>query len=227
MKKTHTILPAGSGKRGRTLDRLLTAAQHLLFERTAGSLSITDVAARAQVAPGTFYNYFDGIDALVDELGRLLTIHHGRLLEAAMKAAKDPVEAFGLKTRQSLRFITESKDYGRLLFDAGLPVDRFLGGLRDDLHADIAAGVVDGVFRSDNPKLAASIVAGSVMGVALDLHRGRLGKASIDAATCEMLMLLGVRSSTAERVAHAAASFSPSPSFPLTWLSLAPVKARA
>ena len=107
MKKVHSILPAGTGKRGRTLDLLLTAAQRLLLERSAGALSITDVAARAEVAPGTFYNYFDGVDALVDELGRLLAVHHGRLLKVAIAAAKDPVDAFALKKRQSLRCVSE------------------------------------------------------------------------------------------------------------------------
>lgn len=227
MKKVHSILPAGTGKRGRTLDLLLTAAQRLLLERSAGALSITDVAARAEVAPGTFYNYFDGVDALVDELGRLLAVHHGRLLKVAIAAAKDPVDAFALKTRQSLRCISESQAYGRLLFDAGLSVDRFLGGLRDDLLADIAAGVVEGVFRSDNPKLGASIVSGCILGVALDLHRGRLTKAAIDDATREMLTLLGVRPVAAERVAHAPVVFAPPPAFPLTWLSLAPAKVRS
>ena len=41
--------PAGTGKRGRTLDALLAALQSLLLERGAGAFSISDVCERAGV----------------------------------------------------------------------------------------------------------------------------------------------------------------------------------
>ena len=69
-----TILPpAGTGKRGRTLDGLLAALQSLLLERGAGAFSISDISERAGAAQGTFYNYASSVDDLVEELAALLS----------------------------------------------------------------------------------------------------------------------------------------------------------
>jgi AcrR family transcriptional regulator len=213
--------PKGTGKRGRSLDELLVAAQSLLLARSAGSLSISEIATKAGMVQGSFYNYFDDIDALMDELGRLLVVHQGLMLKAVARDAAGPVDVFALKTRQTLRSISGTPSIGRLLFDAGLPVDRFIIALRDDLQSDIAKGVSAGVFSVGSVELAASLVSGCLISVALDLHRGRLDKSSIDRATQEMLRLLGVPAAKAKSAAHAKAEFQPPMKLPLTWLSLA------
>jgi len=221
--------PKGTGKRGRSLDELLAAAQSLLLVRSAGSLSISEIAAKAGMVQGSFYNYFDDIDALMDELGRLLVVHQGLMLKAVARDAAGPVDVFALKTRQALRSIAGTPSIGRLLFDAGLPVDRFIIALRDDLQTDIAKGANAGVFSVASAELAASLVSGCLISVALDLHRGRLDKSSIDGATQEMLRLLGVPAAKAKVAAHAKAAFQSPMKLPLTWLSLAddPKKAKA
>ena len=40
--------------------------------------------------------------------------------------ASDLAEVFARSTRQTLTLFTQRTDVGRLLFDSGLPVDRFL-----------------------------------------------------------------------------------------------------
>lgn len=214
-------LPEGSGKRGRSLDELLTAAQALLLVRSAGSLSISQIAAQAGMVQGSFYNYFDDIDALMDELGRLFVVHLGLTLKSVARDAAGPVDVFSLKTRQTLRIVSGTPGVGRLLFDAGLPVDRFIAALREDLHADIAKGIAAGAFSFSSADLAASFVSGCLISVALDLRRGRLDKSAIDGATQEMLRLLGVPPAKAKAASHAKVEFRPPLKLPLTWLSLA------
>ncbi|MDZ4865864.1 MAG: TetR family transcriptional regulator [Alphaproteobacteria bacterium] len=214
-------LPEGVGKRGRSLDELLVAAQALLLVRSAGSLSISEIATKAGMVQGSFYNYFDDIDALIDELGRLFVVHHGLMLKAIVRDAVQPVDVFALKTRQTLRIVTGSPAIGRLLFDAGLPVDRFIAALRDDLHADIVKGMAAGAFSFSSADLAASFVSGCLVSVSLDLHRGRIDKTAIDGATQEMLRLLGVPAGKAKAASHARVEFQPLLKLPLTWLSLA------
>ncbi len=214
-------LPEGAGKRGRSLDELLVAAQTLLLTRSAGSLSISEIAAKAGMVQGSFYNYFDDIDALMDELGRLLVVHQGLMLKAVARDAAGPVDVFAIKTRQMLRSVSGTPAIGRLLFDAGLPVDRFIAALRDDLNADIVKGIAAGVFSPSGGELAATFVSGCLISVALDLHRGRLDKSAIDGATQEMLRMLGVPPARAKAAAYAKATFQPPLKLPLTWLSLA------
>lgn len=213
------------GKRARTRDEILVATQALLLLRSAGSLSVTDIAAEAGLSHGTFYNYFDTIGALLDDLGALIVSAHANRLAAAARSAGGPVAVFAAKTRQTLRFAAERGDYGRILFDAGLPIDRLAGALRGDLVNDLHAGFGAGVFRADDAAVAAGLLSGCVVGVALDLHRGRLEAAAIDLAAAEMLGMLGVAREAARRASTAAITFAPAPATPLTWRSLAEAQA--
>ena len=45
-------------KRERTRQSLLDATRTIVFERGHDKISITDITQRANVATGTFYNYF-------------------------------------------------------------------------------------------------------------------------------------------------------------------------
>jgi len=212
--------PVGTGKRGRTLDSLLAALQALLLERGAGTLSISDVAERAGVAQGTFYNYASSLDGLIDALATLLSAAVGTLRRDAPSAKTDAVAAFAFKTRQMLSLFVAAPDYGRLLFESGLPVDRFLLGLRKDLEADIRIGAEAGAFKTANPALSASIIAGCLVGVALDLYRSQLSSAVIEETTAEMLVLLGVTREVATRAAVARLRLEAPPALPLRWLAL-------
>ena len=212
--------PAGTGKRGRTLDALLAALQSLLLERGAGAFSISDVSERAGFAQGTFYNYASSTDELVEELAALLSASLAALASNAPSAKTDPVAAFVFKTRRTLAICAYAPDYGRLLFDSGLPVDRLLADLRKDLEADIRIGAASGVFKTANPALSGSMIAGCMLGVGLDLHRGKLPKAAIEAATSEMLVMLGLARNLAQRAVASRLRFETPSSLPLGGLTL-------
>ena len=212
--------PAGTGKRGRTLDALLAALQSLLLERGAGAFSISDICERAGVAHGTFYNYAGSIDELIEALAALLSASLAALGGSAPSAKADPIAAFVFKTQQTLGISVHAPDYGRLIFDSGLPVDRLVAELRKDLEADIRFGAASGVFKTPNPALSASMIAGCMLGVSLDLHRKKLPKSVIGAATAEMLAMLGLSRAVAQRAAGTRIRFEAPPALPLRWLAL-------
>jgi AcrR family transcriptional regulator len=212
--------PAGTGKRGRTLDALLAALQSLLLERGAGAFSISDICERAGVAQGTFYNYAGSIDELIEALAALLSASLAALGSSAPSVKADPIAAFVFKTRQTLGISVHAPEYGRLIFDSGLPVDRLLAHLRKDLEADIRLGVAAGVFKTTNPALSASMIAGCMLGVGLDLHRKTLPKSVIESATAEMLAMLGIARTLVQRAAALRIRFEAPPALPLRWLAL-------
>lgn len=204
-------------KRERTRNQLLVAAQTLLLERSAGALSISDVAHKADVSNGTFYNYFDSIDALIDNLALLFTLTHAMHVAPLVARAHDAAEIFSLTTRQTLRFMVGPTAYGRYLFDVGLPLDRFTSGLHARLAVDVQAGVTSRVFTVKDNAVTVSLLVGALVGLALDVHRGRLAAGSIDEATERLMQLLGVRAQKARRLAHAPFAPMPPPVLPLTW----------
>jgi AcrR family transcriptional regulator len=110
--------------------------QSLLLERGAGAFSISDISERAGAAQGTFYNYASSVDDLIEELAALLSASLAVLGRRAPCAETDPVAAFVFKTRRTLGISVQAPDYGRLLFDSGLPADRLLADLRREARRD-------------------------------------------------------------------------------------------
>jgi AcrR family transcriptional regulator len=206
-----------SDKRARTRDQLLVAAQALLVEQNAGALGIRQIALKAGLVHGSFYNYYPDIPALIEDLSGLLFASHAALVAGLRSGADDLPATFARVTRQTLRLIVDGDGYGRLLFDAGLPVDRFVSGLRAAMGADIAAGVRRGVFVADDLDVAISLVAGGILGVAVDLHRGALPASAIEPVTARLLETLGLSAAEARRLAFADIPFIAPPPLPLRW----------
>lgn len=210
--------PRDSGtKRERTRNRLLIATQELLLERSAGSLTIRDVSHQAELSHGTFYNYFDTVEALLDNLALLYTVTHGHLMARVTADASDMAEVFARSTRQTLRFIAESPQYGKYLFDAGLPMDHFLRGMRTNLYTDLQRGITSGAFTVVDTDLTTSMVAGGMLGMALDVYRRILPASTIDEGTARLLQQLGVKPARAKKLSTQDVAFLAPPPLPLTW----------
>jgi AcrR family transcriptional regulator len=218
-----TPSPPLSDRRARTRDDLLVAAQMLLMTQSAGSLGIRQIATAAGMVHGTFYNYYPDIDALIDDLAGLVFASHAALVLDLRAGAEDPAVLFARVTRQTLRFVPDSPAFSRLLFDAGLPVDRFLAGLRAAMAGDISAGARQGLFAVPDVEVAVSLTAGAILGVALDLHRGSLPVSAIEPATARLLESLGV---TRDRAAELVAEPLPvvlAPVSALRWTAVPPL----
>lgn len=209
-------------KRERTRDQLLVSAQSLLMSEGATALGLRQITTHAGMVHASFYNYYPDVAALIGDLGELLGATHAAAIAMPGEDHDDPAARFARITRQTLRIVAEQPDFGRLMFDIGLPSDRLSAELRLRLRMDIEEGVAGGLFTVADVDLATSIVAGAITGLALDLHRGALGFAKIDPATGQLLTYLGLDAAEAERLAHAAFDLPPPPELPMRWLALPP-----
>lgn len=204
-------------KRERTRNRLLVAAQQLLLERGAGALGIRDIAVRADVSHATFYNYFETVEEMLENLAQLFAFTHALHLAEATVGRSDPAEIFSISTRQTLLFVAESHDYGHFLFDAGLRIDQLVSGMRMSLRSDLERGIELGTFVVADIDVATAHITGALLGLALALHRGELGRGQIDTATAQLLVLLGVPRDRASGLAAIGATFVRAPNPPLQW----------
>jgi AcrR family transcriptional regulator len=207
-------------KRERTRDRLLIAAQELLLEHQASTISIRQITERADVVQATFYNYYKTREELIVAVGMLIHTVYSADIEHVIADLEEGDEIFAASIRQTFRYITEGPTYGRLIFDAGLPIDRFLLGMRARFKVDLARGIEQGRFRVTSPELALSMVPGSNLAVALDLYRGDLDPKLIPAVIRRNLEQLGVTARRAEKIANTELELiSPQP-LPLSWISV-------
>jgi AcrR family transcriptional regulator len=207
-------------KRERTRDQLLASAQSLLMHEGTAALGLRQITTHAGMVHASFYNYYPDVAALLGDLGELLGATHAAAMAMSTEGDEDAAARFARITRQTLRIVAEQPDFGRLMFDIGLPSDRLATELRLRLKMDIEEGIANGLFTVADVDLATSIVAGAITGLALDLHRGVLGFDKIDPATAQLMTYLGVDAAEAERLAHAAFDFPPSPQLPMRWLAL-------
>ncbi|HRE62030.1 MAG TPA: TetR/AcrR family transcriptional regulator [Micropepsaceae bacterium] len=216
--QTHPPLPGS--KRDRTRDQILAAAQALLLDAKGGQPGISTIAARAGVVHGTFYNYFDDVPALLAEIEKLITAAHAASIAPLIAGVDDPSLRFARITRFALGAIAARPEIGRLMFDAGLPADGLSRGLRASLASDIEEGIARKIFRASNAALAASIVAGAIQGLAIDLYRGALARAAIDEAVASLLAFLGVPPARARKLATEKIALPVMPALPLGWLNI-------
>ena len=107
-------------------------------------------------------------------------------------------------------------DAGRLIFDSGLPVDRFASGLRGHFHHDLRLGIDRGDFSVSNFDVASTVYTGTMLGTCLDLHRGQLPASAIPEVVDYLLRALGVSARKAHRLVAAPQEFVQWAPFPLS-----------
>lgn len=203
-------------KRDRTRAALLVAIQELLLDRGATALSVPQVVARCGLAQGTFYNYFDTLPDAVDAVGALILTEHARVLAAVTAGSADEAEIVARSARQTLMLLACRPDVGRLLFDSGLPADRFGGGVRAHLHVDLQRGIASGCFAVADFEVVCTVYAGVILGACLDIYRGRLAVDAVPAVTEYLLGALGVGTQKAQRLVRTPQPFIPWRPLPLS-----------
>jgi len=133
----------GHRKRAKTRSQLVAAGLRVLAEK-GDTLSVSDVTAAADVANGTFYNYFPDREALLDTIAEQLVLN---LAEAAAgEPNDDPAMRFAVASGRVLRRASEDRIWGRVVLRllnrprVHQNVDRYL---REDLAAGFATGRFD------------------------------------------------------------------------------------
>lgn len=190
---------AAPTKRARTRSGLLVALQELLLDPDVSTVSVPQVVGRVGASQGTFYNYFDSLPEAVDAVGALILTEHTRVLEIVTAGAADPAEIVARSARQTLMLFVHRPEVGRLVFDSGLPVDRFATGLRGHFHDDLRHGIERGDFTVPDFAVASTVYTGTMLGTCLDLHRGLLTADAIPDVIGHLLRTLGVSPGTARR----------------------------
>jgi AcrR family transcriptional regulator len=210
------VTTATPTKRARTRDALLVALQELLLDPDIAAISVPLVVGRAGAAQGTFYNYFESLPEAIDAVGGLILAEHTRVLAVVTSGAADTAEIVARSARQMLMLFVHRPEVGRLIFDSGLPVDRFATGLRGHLHHDLQLGIAQGDFSVSNFDVASTVYTGTMLGTCLDLHRGQLSADAIPDILGHLLRALGVSARKAQRLVAAPQEFIQWAPFPLS-----------
>ena len=206
------------GKKDRTRDKLLTAAQSLILEEGVAPLSLNDFTERAELAPGTFYNYFKSKKELVEAVVQLLLLAYHNIIDQISAEYTDPAMIFSSSFRQTLFLSARGDEYGRLLFDCGLPLQLYTAGIRVRAVQDLQQCIAVGRFKIKNMKVIMSLITGGVIGVSSDLYRGELTINDIDDVCVTNMQLLGLSEIEANDLGRRVVNYINPPRLPLSYL---------
>ena len=157
-------------KRARTRRQLLDAGIAALADSGPGGLTVADIAGRAGVASGTFYNHFPSmahlVEAVTDELAGGVEIVRD-LLE---QVEHDPAARVAIGTRQLLRLTRADPAAARAFVSLLLTTPAFRTRVRATVHRAIDAGIRAGRF----PARSAGVTTDAVLGTVVQWMRSAL-----------------------------------------------------
>lgn len=204
----------GYKKKERTRKELLEAALEVIAQK-GEAFTVSDVAARARVSSGTFYNYFADREALL----RTLAPHLVRAL-AAESAQVAPGEDAALRvatiTARALISAAADPTRARALLRLDVPRALVREGASVYLREDLAEGLRQGRFEVGPDDAMVDFVTGAlVMGIRR-VSDGQAAPGYTESLVARLLRSLGVAAdevvSLAERAVNRARELGPQPS---------------
>ena len=185
-----------------TRDALLDAARSLLVSRSMDALAVDEIVERADVARGTFYNYFADKDALERELASQsrarIEGEIARVNEGVIDPAERIARAFLSALRLGISAPQQASAMMRLFPRATDPAAPINAGVRRDAAEGIAQGRI---VASSEDAVVACVMGIFTAGVnrALDLPAGRVREFAQGLGTI-LLHGLGLKRAEAERI---------------------------
>jgi AcrR family transcriptional regulator len=194
----------GHRKRAKTRAQLVEAGLAVLARKGEG-LTVSDVAAAADVSGGTFYNYFVGRDELVDALAEhsLLALAEGA---AVATADADPAVRFAVATARVLARAQQDPTWGRVVMRLVDLRARVGEGVTRYLEGDLAAGLAEGRFAVGPDVVTLDQMVGLILMGIRRIVAGKAPPAYPGAVIARALGVLGVPGAEADAIARSAAA---------------------
>ena len=182
----------GRERRARTRSQILEAAAKLLAERPLAAVTVDSVVDAANVAKGTFYYHFQGMDDLAVAVGAKLAESFDELLAPALREVRDPIARLSFAFAKFLDKAIADPAWARLVVQSSQAPDQFGPGIRAHLKADVAEAIAEGRVLIEDADLAADIVIGIWLQITRGILERRPAANFADQALAAMLRALGV-----------------------------------
>lgn len=155
----------GARRRARTRGRLLAAARELFAKQGVATTTINEITDRADLGFGSFYNYFEDKEAVVDALLREMAERQAEEIDQLTGGLDDPAEVVAVAHRHFVRLTRTDPVWARLLvrLDATHRLLTEVHGPRS--RADIERGIESGRFAVPDIETAAQAAGGALLNV--------------------------------------------------------------
>lgn len=151
-------------RKAQTRAHLLEAAAHVMGERGFHDARVHEIAERADVGTGTFYNYFRSKDEIFEALTTDTMEGLAAHLDAARDDALDARERLWATWRAVFEYADRHRDRFRVFFGEGQAfhtfIQRSLETFAADIQEEMQTHVASGAYRPCNTHLLATAFVG-------------------------------------------------------------------
>ncbi|WP_181723072.1 TetR/AcrR family transcriptional regulator [Nocardia gipuzkoensis] len=188
--------------------RVLAAALKLLGERGTTDLTMSELAAEAQVARGTLYRNVESIGWLYGEVVRELSeeLHARIAMTLDRHGDLDPAVRLATGVRMFVRMAHENPALGKFVVRFGLTEESLRGILTGPPMRDLGTGLDTDRYELDGvpPLAVASLMIGVPISAVWMVLEGHQGWREAGSAAAElMLRALGIDLDQARKIANA------------------------
>lgn len=180
-----------SEKRQATRTALLTAARDLVFERGYERISIQDITSRAQLARGTYYNYFETKQDIFLAVADTMQHELAEEIETTRAGIKDPAMIVAVTLKYYFYQSLDNEEWREFTHCVGLG-DLPLLQPSAQCAEDIERGVKAGRFRVDDVHFTQNLIVGMAEHVSREIKKGSLARSGVDYAIRSILQMLGL-----------------------------------
>ncbi|GAA1763685.1 TetR/AcrR family transcriptional regulator [Pseudarthrobacter sulfonivorans] len=198
-----TTAPGGRQQRRReqTRARLIAAARSLMAERGVDAVGLTEITDAADLGAGTFYNYFQSRDDIVEAVAEASVESFGASLDALTANMEDDAEVFAASLRHLVRKAVTDPLWGWFVVRLGVAHPQLIAILGPRAARDLRKGVDSGRFTIPDIDVATSCTFGALLAT-LHLVLSTKPEAHADELFAQtMLCMVGVPASEAHKVA--------------------------
>ena len=181
-----------SEKRNQTKRSLLESARDLVAERGSDRISIQEITTRADVATGTYYNYFETKRDIFVAVALHLRSQMQEDLEPVRNKIKDPAMRVTITLRYYFDQAFNHNEWREFVSNTELSGDITLHQPEDEALKDIEEGIKGGRFRVDDPSFTQSLILGMVKHVIEQIESRKADKSCVNYAIRSVLQMLGL-----------------------------------
>jgi AcrR family transcriptional regulator len=175
----------GEQRSARTETRILEAALRVFGERGPDAPVIDEFVQAAGISRGTFYNYFDSVEALLRATSEWTTREVVESIEEKVAVLDGPTLRFGVGLRLFFAYAERDPLWSRFVARVW-----FVGGMELPLR-DIGDGIRRGHFRVPGDEAAHDLIFGGIREALRRIGAGRVPRGYGDQVAEACLQALG------------------------------------
>lgn len=182
--------------------RLKAAAKNLMASGGPDAITIASITNAADIAQGTFYNYYNNRDEVIDAVILDEVESLGDRLDRLTRGMTDAAEIYAFSLRHLMHTAVSDPVWGWLVVRLGIAQQGLLSQLGPRAARDLKIGIDSGRFDIPDLSVATATTFGSLLAVMRDYLRSDKKRDPSDVYAENLLRMVGLSPAEAKEISR-------------------------